>query len=193
MYEKTIDRYDKAITLHGLIKSRSRHEKDDRAEKNDPGYYVMGWNNEKKKEFLIKKRNQLADQAVKANETLEKCKHKMDRLQKQFYAIARIQDHKGFAALDVAGIQRSIHKLQEQANGLRKANKELDNLKAQLIEIQQKKEEAENGRGQLLKDGTRLEDRIQQYQQQQEALQPLLEHINEPDKDSLLQFQQHRD
>src|SRR6185436_14473801 len=122
--------------------------------------------------------------------TLEKCKHKMDRLQKQFYAIARIQDHKGFAALDVAGIQRSIHKLQEQANGLRKANKELDNLKAQLIEIQQKKEEAENGRGQLLKDGTRLEDRIQQYQQQQEALQPLLEHINEPDKDSLLQFQQ---
>ena len=73
--EKTIDRYDKAITLNGLIKNRSRHEKDDRAEKNDPGYYVMGWNNEKKKEFLINKRNQLADLAVKAKETLEKCKN----------------------------------------------------------------------------------------------------------------------
>jgi uncharacterized protein YPO0396 len=188
--EKTIDRYDKAITLNGLIKNRSRHEKDDRGGKNDPGKYVMGWNNEKKKEFLIKKRNQLADQAVKANETLEKCKSKGERLQKQFYAITRIREHKGYAALDIAGIQRNIHKLQEQINGLRKANKELDNLKAQLLDIQQKKDEAEAQRGQLLIDETRLKDRIQQYEQQQEALQPLLQHISEADKDGLLQFQQ---
>ena len=188
--EKTLDRYDKAITLNGLIKNRSRHEKDDRPEKNDAGNYVMGWNNDKKKEFLIKKRNQLADDIVKASETLEKCKGKTARLQKQFYAISRLHEHKGFALLDIAGIQRNIHKIQEQIKGLRKANKELDNLKAQLLDIQQKKEEAENQRGQFVRDETRLEDRIQQYQAQQEALQPLLQHINEHDKDALLQFQQ---
>jgi len=188
--EKTLDRYNKAITLNGLIKNRSRHEKDDRTEKNDPGNYVMGWNNEKKKEFLIKKRNQLSDNIVKATETLEKCKSKNDRLQKQFYAITRIREHKGFGALDIAGIQRSIHKLHDQISGLRKSNKELDNLKAQLLDIQQKREDAEKQRGQLVKDETRLEDRIQQYHQQQEALQPLLLHIHETDKDALLQFQQ---
>ncbi|MCS3797920.1 ATP-binding protein [Niastella sp. OAS944] len=188
--EKTLDRYDKAITLNGLIKNKSRHEKDDRNGKNDPSKYVMGWNNEKKKEFLIKKRNQLADQVVKAKETLDKCKSKDERLQKQFYAITRIRDHKGFTELDIAGVQRSIHKLQEQINGLRKANKDLDNLKAQLLDIQQKKEEAENQRGQLLIDETRLKDRVAQYEQQQEAIQPLLQHINETDKDGLLQFQQ---
>jgi uncharacterized protein YPO0396 len=188
--EKTIDRYDKAITLNGLIKNRSRHEKDDRADKNDPGYYVMGWNNEKKKEFLINKRNHLADLAMKANETLEKCKTKSDRLQRQFYAITRIREHKGFAALDVMGIQRSIHKIQEQINGLRKANKELDSLKAQLLDIQQKKDDAEKQREQLIKHGSRLEDAIKQYEQQREALQPLLQHIQETDKDGLLQFQQ---
>ncbi|OQP65781.1 hypothetical protein A3860_14380 [Niastella vici] len=188
--EKTLDRYDKAITLNGLIKNKSRHEKDDRSGKNDPSKYVMGWNNEKKKEFLIKKRNQAADQAVKAGETLEKCKHKDERLQKQFYAITRLREHKGFAILDIAGIQRNIHKIQEQINGLRKANKELDNLKAQLLDIQQKKDEAEEQRGQLLIEETRLKDRMQQYQQQQEALQPLLQHISEGDKDGLLQFQQ---
>lgn len=188
--EKTLDRYEKAITLNGLIKNKSRHEKDDRNGKNDPSKYVMGWNNEKKKEFLIKKRNQLADQVVKAKETLDKCKSKDERLQKQFYAITRIRDHKGFAELDIAGVQRGIHKLQEQINGLRKANKELDNLKAQLLDIQQKKDEAENLRGQLLIDETRLKDRVAQYEQQQEAIQPLLQHINETDKDGLLQFQQ---
>ncbi|OQP45774.1 ATP-binding protein [Niastella populi] len=188
--EKALDRYDKAITLNGLIKNKSRHEKDDRSGKNDPGKYVMGWNNEKKKEFLIKKRNQLADQVVKARETLDKCKSKDERLQKQFYAITRIRDHKGFAELNIAGVQRDIHKLQEQINGLRKANKELDNLKAQLLDIQQKKEEAEKQRAQLLIDETRLKDRAEQYQQQQDAILPLLQHINETDKDGLLQFQQ---
>jgi uncharacterized protein YPO0396 len=188
--EKALDRYDKAITLNGLIKNKSRHEKDDRSGKNDPGKYVMGWNNEKKKEFLIKKRNQLADQVVKTKETLDKCKSKDERLQKQFYAITRIRDHKGFAELNIAGVQRDIHKLQEQINGLRKANKELDNLKAQLLDIQQKKEEAEKQRGQLLIDETRLKDRVEQYQQQQDAILPLLQHINETDKDGLLQFQQ---
>ncbi len=188
--EKALDRYDKAITLNGLIKNKSRHEKDDRSGKNDPGKYVMGWNNEKKKEFLIKKRNQLADQVVKARETLDKCKSKDERLQKQFYAITRIRDHKGFAELNIAGVQREIHKLQEQINGLRKANKELDNLKAQLLDIQQKKEEAEKQRAQLLIDETRLKDRAEQYQLQQDAILPLLQHINETDKDGLLQFQQ---
>lgn len=188
--EKTMERYDKAITLNGLIKNRSRHEKDDRAEKNDPANYVMGWNNEKKKEFLIKKRNQLADMVTKAGEALEKCRTKADRMKKQFYAISRILEHKGFAELDIAGIQRNIHKLQEQISGLRKANKELDNLKAQLLEIQEKKEEAERQSQSLLREETRLEDRLEQYQNQKKALQPLLQHITEADKDALLQFQQ---
>lgn len=188
--EKTIERYDKAITLNGLIKNRLRHEKDDRPERNDPGNYVMGWNNEKKKEFLITKRNQLADVIDRANETLEKCKGKTKRLQKQFYAISRIREHKGFVELDVSGIQRNIHKLQEQITGLRKANKELDNLKAQLIDIQQKKDEADNQRTDLWREETKLEERLQQYQSRQQALQPLLQHITEADKDALLQFQQ---
>lgn len=188
--EKNIERYDKAITLNALIKSRSRHEKDDREEKNNPANYVMGWNNEKKKEHLIKHRNLLADIITRAGETLEKCKAKAERMKDQFYAINRIQEHKGFAELDVAGIQRSIHKLQEQIKGLRKANKELDNLKAQLQEIQQKKEEAERQSSGLLREETRQEDRLQQYHHQQKVLQPLLQHINEEDKDGLLQFQQ---
>ena len=92
-------------------------------------------------------------------------------------------EHKGFAALDVMGIQRAIHKIQEQINGLRKANKELDNLKAQLLDIQQKKDDAEKQRGQLLIDETRLKDRIQQYSSSRKRYNRLLQHINEVDKD----------
>jgi Uncharacterized protein conserved in bacteria len=188
--EKNIARYDKAITLNGLIKNRLRHEKDDRPGKNDPSQYVMGWNNEKKKEHLIKRRNELTNELEKASDMLAKCKRKADRLKQQFYAVTRIEEHKGFAGLDLAGIQRTIHKLQEQIKGLRKANKELDNLKAQLQDIQQKKEAAQQQQHNCLREQTLLEHSLEQYQQQQAALQPLLQHITESDKDALLQFQQ---
>jgi hypothetical protein len=150
----------------------------------------MGWNNEKKKEHLIKRRNELTNELEKASDMLAKCKRKADRLKQQFYAVTRIEEHKGFAGLDLAGIQRTIHKLQEQIKGLRKANKELDNLKAQLQDIQQKKEAAQQQQHNCLREQTLLEHSLEQYQQQQAALQPLLQHITESDKDALLQFQQ---
>ncbi len=55
--DKELERFEKAVTLNGLIKSRDRHEKDDRPGQNDPARYVMGWNNEKKKEALLKRRD----------------------------------------------------------------------------------------------------------------------------------------
>ncbi len=124
----------------------------------------------KKKKGIPDKETQPAGRpGGESKETLDKCKSKDERLQKQFYAITRIRDHKGFSELNIAGVQRDIHKLQDQINGLRKANKELDSLKAQLVDIQQKKEEAEQQRGQHLIDETRLKDRVEQYQQQQES------------------------
>ncbi|PUZ30158.1 Uncharacterized protein YPO0396 [Chitinophaga costaii] len=188
--ERGMERYERAITLQGLIKNGRRHEKDDRAEKSDPSRFVMGWNNEKKRDFLISRRNTLSAQLSKAEEALEKCRQRATKLQQQFVAVMRIAETPGFSSLDITGIQRGIHKLTEQAQGLRSANKELDLLKAQLQEIQAEKDQVASQQEQLIRREALEQNTAASLRQQLVLLQPLMEHVTAADKDALLSFQQ---
>lgn len=188
--DRTLERYDKAITINGLIKNRDRHEKDDRAGVNDAGSYVMGWNNERKKEALITRRNKLSDAIANATEIIERCRNRANRLKKQFYAYNRIQEHPGFATIDVAGIQRAIHKTEEQFKELSKSNNQLKALTTQLEGIITQRNTVEQERELLVAEKTTLQNRVTLMLQQKEQLQPLLQHITDSDKDELLQFQQ---
>lgn len=188
--EKTIERYDKAITINGLVKNRDRHEKDDRPGVNDAGRYVMGWNNERKKEALISRRNKLTDDLANAAEIIERCRNRAARLQKQFYALSRLQEHKEFAALDVAGLQRIIHKTEEQIKELSKSNNQLKTLTSQLEQILAQRTTAERKWETATGEKTTLQNRVNAMFQQKESLQPLLQHITTENKDELLQFQQ---
>lgn len=188
--EKTLDRYDRAITLHGLIKNRDRHEKDDRSHRNDAGSYVMGWNNERKKETLIKKRNQLADAIALAEETLQRCKRKKDKLNKEVLALNRVQQHGGFSEIDVAALQRNIRTIEEQMKSLSQSNNQLKELTRQLEELQQRRSELDARREELLGERTTRQNDVNRMQEEQEGLRMILQFINEEDKDKLLQFQQ---
>jgi uncharacterized protein YPO0396 len=188
--EKNMDRYHKAITLNGLVKSGQRHEKDDRPDRNDPSRYVMGWNNEKKKEMLLQKRHRFAGELTTAEETLKRCHNKNERLKAQFYAASRIKDHAGFALLNLAAVQKDIHKKQEQVKALRNENKALDNLKKQLQEIQQQKESAETSHLEWVRQETRLQQEKEELTHQLQAIAPLVQQLTAEDKDALLHFQQ---
>ena len=188
--EKTIERYDKAITINGLVKNRDRHEKDDRPNVNDAGRYVMGWNNERKKEALIIRRNKLTDDLANAAEIIERCRNRAARLQKQFYALSRLQEHEGFATLDVAGLQRIIHKTEEQIKELSKSNNQLKALTSQLEQILAQRTAAERKWETATGEKTTLQNRVNAMLQQKESLQVLLQHITTENKDELLQFQQ---
>ncbi len=188
--EKTLDRYDRALTLNGLIKNGQRHEKDDRPDRNDPGRYVMGWNNEKKKQALFKKRDALSDAIQQDGETLERCAHKNKRLQAQFYANSRITEHAGFEELDIAGLQRSIHKTTEQMQSLTQASKALGQLQKQLDGIRANKEAAEILQNRYIREEGVVNEKLAQLIRQQEELQALVAHITPEEKDLLLQFQQ---
>lgn len=188
--EKTLERYDRAITLHGLIKNRDRHEKDDRPHRNDAGSYVMGWNNEKKKETLIRKRNQLADSIALAEETLQRCKRKKDKLNKELMALTRLQQHGGFAEIDVAALQRAIRTIEEQMKSLSQSNNQLKELTKQLEELQQKRAALEKYREELFGQRTTRQNEVDRMVAEQENLRDLLQFIREEDKDKLLEFQQ---
>ncbi|ANH82274.1 hypothetical protein A8C56_16095 [Niabella ginsenosidivorans] len=186
--EKALERYDKAITLNGLIKSRDRHEKDDRYETADPGRYVMGWDNRQKKEALLQRRNQLTTDLANADEILARCQHRTERLKQQSYALKRIQEHEGFSAINVTGMQRQIHKTETQVAALSKGNNQLKTLRDQLAEIRQQLDLAEKQWEQVTRETTTLSNKIEDRIKQQQSLQPLLEHLTAEDEKQLLQF-----
>lgn len=55
-------RVDRAVTRQGQIKSRNRHEKDDRSRLDDRRNFVLGWSNERKIEALVDHATRLSGQ-----------------------------------------------------------------------------------------------------------------------------------
>ncbi|WP_254639782.1 ATP-binding protein [Chitinophaga sp. GbtcB8] len=188
--EKNIEQYESAITLNGLIKNGKRHEKDDRPDRNDPSRYVLGWNNEKKKEALLKKRAATVEIISKAEETISKCENKNKRLNQQFYANNRIKDHTGFEVLNVTAITAAIQNLKKQVEELRQSNEVLDALKKQLQQVQQQRKNADDIITDLVREEARQQFLKDQYNREVDLLQPLLQNLTETEKDILLSFQQ---
>lgn len=188
--EKSLQRYDMAITMEGLIKSRERHEKDDRPGKGGASSYVMGWNNEKKKEALITRRNKLNDIVSSSTEILQTCKNRSNRLQKQFSAASRIKEHKGFDEINLVKINKSVRKTEEQIVSLREENKELDALKVELLDIERQKLDNQHYQDGLIRKEALDQHEISLMESEIKQLLPILQHITEENKDELLQFQQ---
>ncbi|WP_126244423.1 ATP-binding protein [Chitinophaga rhizosphaerae] len=188
--EKHIERYENAITLNGLIKNGKRHEKDDRPDRNDPSRYVLGWNNENKKEALLKKRAVAVEVIASADEIINRCASKNKRLATQFYHSQRIDEHPAFDSLNLKAITASIQNLKKQTEALRQSNEALDALKKQLQQILQSRAEADNLHESLIEEGAQLKMRKEQYDQEAASLKPLLERLTVEDKDRLLSFQQ---
>jgi uncharacterized protein YPO0396 len=188
--EKAMDRYDKAITLNGLVKDGRRHEKDDRPDKTDASRYVMGWNNEKKKEALLSKRAALVSTMSNTEEVIRRCDQKSKRIGDGFYAGTRIKEHAGFDEVNTAAIAKSLQKLKGQAEELRKGNEALDALHRQLEGIRQAMRTGERERDEYLRAEALQVAEQERRRSELKALQPLISALDEEAKDRLLQFQQ---
>lgn len=182
--------YDYAITLNGLVKNKDRHEKDDRPERNDPGRYVMGWNNEKKKAALQHRRQQLMTVIENTEETLTRAEKRKKRFQEEVFLIKRIEEHEGFAGIHTAAIQHNIHKAEQTIKELKESSDQLKVLTAQLENLQQEKEVIEKDRDHLSEAIGTAKALLNQMVQQQQQIQVLVQIVTEQDKDMLLQFQQ---
>lgn len=187
--EKTLDRFEKAITLHGLTKSGRRHEKDDRPDTNDASRYVMGWDNERKKQALFKKRDKLSDQIEQTKEVLTRCTNKSKRLQEQFYANQRIKEYPGFDGIDVGGLQQKIRKIEDQVKNLTKESKALAQLKKDLDQKATAKEELQETINKIVGDIAVTESQLVGFKERLKGLSAILSTLTEKDKDALLVFQ----
>lgn len=93
--------HKRAVTREGQVRSGERHEKDDRHRVDDPRRWVLGWANERKIAAL---RDELAamqaDLAAVTTE-LTGLYTQRDSLQDRLQALARIEEYRSWADLDV--------------------------------------------------------------------------------------------
>lgn len=188
--EKTFERFEKAITRQGLTRNRDRHEKDDRPGSKDPGRYVMGWNNEKKREALQQLRMQLIAEAGQAEEARERAQKKRDRLQQQVFAVRNILGHGTFKLIHVAAIRHAVHQAEELAGKLEKSSDRLQALTQQLATLRSRLAEQEQQREELQKKVVLHQRELEVSDQERKGLGDFVTHLTEADKDRLLQFQQ---
>lgn len=188
--ETELQRYEFALTLNGLIKSRDRHEKDDRRERNDPAKYVMGWNNERKKEALQRRRDQLLEQKQQGTALESKGRRQQERLNKEFVFQKRIEEHEGFPVLDVVTVQRSIRKTEESITALEASSDQLKALTKQLEAVRLELKTAGLQRDEWVGEKAKLEGELEKRQEKLSELKPLVDALQEKDKDDLLAYQQ---
>ena len=186
--DRHIDRYDRAITLRGLVKDRQRHEKDDRPGSSDPSRWVLGWDNTAKKEFLLKRRTDLVDVIRDADETLRRCRQRKVRLTDQRFASQQIAAHRGFPAIDTEGWQRRIHDTERQIAKLRESDDQLKQLQQQLEGVMALRASVELERDEQLRRLNRLTDSSEEMHRQRASLAPLLDQITEAEREELIRF-----
>jgi len=188
--EKTLERYDRAITIRGLIKNKDRHEKDDRPGRGDASRFVMGWNNEKKKEALQVRRSQLLDEAEQAAEALQRSVSRNSRLQDQVFAGKHLREHAGFKEINIAAIQQAMHHIEGQMGKLRTGSDQLKTVTQQLEDIRRQIEQLQKDRDELVSKTSLVEHESAVREKERLALIGFVQHLTEADKDLLLQFQQ---
>ena len=182
-------RYDKAITLSGLIKSGDRHEKDDRQDRNTASRYVLGWNNEEKVQALLEERSAITSRMLGEKENISRCNERTKRLEGEYYVLKRIVEHSGYAELNVVRTIQSIKKAEVQLENLKRDNNALEVLKEQLAELTAQKKSHSGRRDILLSQFGVKERDLNLYRNRRKLIEPFISVIREEDIEVLKAFE----
>lgn len=182
------DKYDKAITMEGLIKSKDRHEKDDRGGFGDTSKYVMGWNNARKKDQLSQKRNELKEQLRAAQEIQQQTDRKKKKIQTHWQSFHYIQQHAGYNLIDTISPEQQIKKLNEQMIKLEKGSQYLTELAKQLEDAIHEKAMLQQQRDEYFGKKAIAQNEYEQYRQQIQQLETLLSTLQTNELEILEQF-----
>ena len=128
---------DKAITLEGLTKNASRHEKDDRPEVRNRKQYVLGWDNKEKIAVLKEEATNLNDTINAIDNRLRAIKAHQTRIRKESEDLTRFIDFKTFRKIDWRSLSAVIQENIQKIEDLERTNNRVNILKKQREEIVQ--------------------------------------------------------
>ncbi|MBA3664563.1 MAG: AAA family ATPase [Bacteroidetes bacterium] len=128
--------YNKAVTINGLIKSGTRHERDERQKTLSRENYVLGWDNKEKIKFTREALKQLEILIKAKREEITKLEKRQNRLEGEKEDITKFLQYDSYSEIDWQVISLEIQSLTKRKEGIEKSNNRVKLLKAQLKELQ---------------------------------------------------------
>ena len=171
--------YSKAVTISGLIKNGTRHEKDDREKSLSRSNYVLGWDN-KEKIKLVRESLKEFDQKIKdKDDEIRKLNKRQERLEKEQKDIIAFNQFENYSEINWKPILLEIQSIEKQRNELERTNDRVKLLKEQLNTLQGKIEANEKTWRDTIAAQTTQGELIKKLEQQQQHCAVFLESFND--------------
>ncbi len=173
--------YNKALTINGLTKNGTRHEKDDRPKTLSKENYVLGWDNKEKKEITREALRKLAILVKDKKEEVAKLVKREKRLEEEKDSIKTFIGFESYSDIDWKTVSNAIQVQQIKKNELEKDNTNIQGLKNQLKELQEVIEEKDKSKVTLIEERTTKNTLVKSMQKQQTECTTFLKDFTEID------------
>jgi uncharacterized protein YPO0396 len=132
----------KAVTRQGQVKSRDRHEKDDRSRIDDRRQYVLGWTNEQKVQALIADAERVQRAGQPLRERIDELRRTRTSVRKSLEDLTALRSRDRWDELDWQALVNQISALHAEADRIRASSdvlsaltEEQSRLRAELAEL----------------------------------------------------------
>jgi uncharacterized protein YPO0396 len=159
--------YIKAVTIKGLLKNGTRHEKDDREKSLSKANYVLGWDNKEKIKLVRETLKELDKNIKDKDEEIKKLSKRQERLEKEKNDIIAFNQFENYSEIDWKPILLEIQLLEKCKEELEKTNDRVKLLKIQLDELQNKIKNNETEKDNTIALKTKQNTLIENLQTQQ--------------------------
>jgi uncharacterized protein YPO0396 len=131
-----LEKYKKALTSSGLIKSSDRHEKDDRPQMTQRDHYVLGWDNKEKIRWWRDELKRLHEDGVKVRKAFEDENNKRSEQDRLRQIVAELGGYQHYEEIDWQSEAGRITKLYQEKQELENTNDRVKQLQIQLENLQ---------------------------------------------------------
>ena len=170
--------FHKAITRQGQVKSRDRHEKDDRRRIDDRRDFVLGWTNEQKIDALVNDASRVQHEIADAKRKLDAPKDRRRVVHQHLGDLRLLRERDRWGELDWMSPTERVRQLEDEARNLRLSSDVLRALTAELDKTTGACGDLEEQRTRLHKQLGGVDSRHEDVQRQQDAVGHLLADID---------------
>jgi uncharacterized protein YPO0396 len=171
--------YNRAVTINGLIKNGTRHEKDDRQQTFVRENYVLGWDNKDKIKLIRVAMKQLEAIIKVKREEFEKLDKRQKRLETEILNINTFIQFDNYSEIDWKSVSEEIQSLTKRKDELEKSNDRFKVLRKQLLELQANITASEEAREKLIEKRTTQSALVESLGGQQTECKKYLEEFKE--------------
>jgi len=165
---EAFSRAAKALTSTGLIKSKIRHEKDDRPQQPGRQAFVLGWDNIQKRQELSFSLKKLQNEIAKDDTALEDSQKKQDDITDQLTILAGLEKVQFWDDLDVQKYSAVLNASLEEKEAILRGDKELRQLENKLQGLQIEKQTKEEARTGYIETSSKAEQQLTDIRIKQE-------------------------